>query len=768
VASVEVVSTAGLTAGLTTGATTGATLSAANARARLALLAVVAVYLGLGFLYSVRNPLFESPDENWHFEVVRYIAAGNGLPSLLPESRRPELGGEAGQPPLYYVLAGALTSWIPPDDLSRYIESNPSGSRGYPETDGNKNVWVQLQPDRFPWHGEYLAAHLARLLSLLFGALAVVATYATARELFPSRPARWPTSAAIAALVPKLLFVTAAVTNDSAATAAGAATVYVVARIVGREPSRRLDVLLGAVLGLAVLSKLSLLMAVPFAGGALALVCWQRGERFKGLVCRALRVGAPLLIVAGWWYLRNWLLYRDPTGLSPFLEAVGTHEIHMAPIGEVVADLPGLWASFWGVFGWFSVPVEPGVYLWYGALTVVAVVGIGRYAWINRRERSSIGRVGLLAFWLLLVFGALVRWRMILLGFDGRLLFPAISAIAILLALGLLAIGPRVVATVLTAGFVAGMLAIATVTPGRYIAAAYAPRPMLTAAELSAAPTQTRLVYGDAIELLGYSPAQPRVGPDGQARIDFYWRAVAPMALNYSLSVQAFDESGKLLARDESYPGRGTLPTSRWRVGDAVRESRVLTFKDQSNDQSEMASAAKLVVAVHKPDVVSLEARDASGAALGVSPVVGRVGVGRPTLSEAASAPDRVLGGRVALIDHAVGQQVRAGEVLSGKLTWQSLARTETDLTVFVQLIGPVGGSNGLAAQYDAQPRRGAYPTTWWSVGEVVSDEFEIALKDVRPGDYRLIAGMYDLASGKRLAGAGADYLDLGIVRITP
>jgi len=46
----------------------------------------------------------------------------------------------------------------------------------------------------------------------------------------------------------------------------------------------------------------------------------------------------------------------------------------------------------------------------------------------------------------------------------------------------------------------------------------------------------------------------------------------------------------------------------------------------------------------------------------------------------------------------------------------------------------------------------GTYPTTGWVEGEVITDEYEIAVKsDAPPGDYQIEVGMYDAATGQRL-----------------
>jgi hypothetical protein len=50
----------------------------------------------------------------------------------------------------------------------------------------------------------------------------------------------------------------------------------------------------------------------------------------------------------------------------------------------------------------------------------------------------------------------------------------------------------------------------------------------------------------------------------------------------------------------------------------------------------------------------------------------------------------------------------------------------------------------------------GLYPTSAWQPGEIVVDEFELPLPDVlAAGEYSLVTGMYDLATGQRLPVTG-------------
>jgi len=727
-----------------------------------ALLATLATYLSLGVFYSLVNPVFEAPDEQWHFLFVRHVASGQGLPVQQADRQANVAGPEGGQPPIYYLLGGALTSWIEREDLGHFIESNPAGSRGYPSSLGNKNVWVQLRPDSFPWHGEYLAAHLLRFLSLLLGALTVVGTYATARELYPDSQAVAAGAAAVNAFVPQFLFITAAVNNDAAAAATGAWMLYLLARIARRGATPRRDVLLGGILGLAALSKLSLLAAIPFAIGTVSLVAVHAREAFGTLAIRLLRIGVPIAAIAGWWYVRNWRLYGDLLGFDSFLHAVGSGGQADVPLGGYLGDLPGLVASFWALFGWFSIVVDPAVYRFYDALSLAALAGLATYCsccWRARHNLPALARTCLPLAWGFVVFASLVRYRTLVLAFQGRLLFPAIASIAILLALGLSALPVRRLRTLVLPGALVAMLAIAVVSPLRYIAPAYAPPALLTETELESVPRRVGAVYGDALEMVGYSPRLPRPDPDGKVHLDLYWRARSAVPDNYSVSVQLFDSQGRQLAQDDSYPGRGTLPTSRWRPGDAVRDVHALGPLTNAPE----ATTGAIVVSVYRPGSASLQARDPNGAALGVSPVVGRFKVGAPTVAEMPADGQAILGDQVALVGHSIGsRRVRAGEALRGELAWQALRQMDADYTVFVQLVGP----GGLVAQYDSQPRSGSYPTSCWDPGEVVRDGFSVPVMQARPGEYRLIAGLYDLQTGKRLRGSSADYVDLGGVLV--
>ena len=125
-----------------------------------------------------------------------------------------------------------------------------------------------------------------------------------------------------------------------------------------------------------------------------------------------------------------------------------------------------------------------------------------------------------------------------------------------------------------------------------------------------------------------------------------------------------------------------------------------------------------------------------------------------------------MLGDQIALESYALStREIESGEVLQIQLAWRPERIPDTDYTVFVQLLDQ---RNQVVAQHDAPPLGGESPTSNWQPGMVVMDNRGVLIQPgTAPGDYRLIAGMYDPATGQRLSTDYADYIDLGAIRVS-
>lgn len=94
-------------------------------------------------------------------------------------------------------------------------------------------------------------------------------------------------------------------------------------------------------------------------------------------------------------------------------------------------------------------------------------------------------------------------------------------------------------------------------------------------------------------------------------------------------------------------------------------------------------------------------------------------------------------------------EPVHPGDVVTLTLHWQCLSEMHASYTVFTHLLNAQGD---LVAQRDQVPGEGAFPTTGWRTGEVITDPYHILLpQDLSSGTYEVEIGMYDLATGMRL-----------------
>jgi hypothetical protein len=104
------------------------------------------------------------------------------------------------------------------------------------------------------------------------------------------------------------------------------------------------------------------------------------------------------------------------------------------------------------------------------------------------------------------------------------------------------------------------------------------------------------------------------------------------------------------------------------------------------------------------------------------------------------------------------------GELLHVVLYWSASAPVDKDYTVFVHLTDDEGRIWG---QEDSQPENGFYPTSYWDVGDVVRDEYEITVdRDAPPGLYEIEVGIYLLGTGERLPYIDEDGQVLGDVMV--
>jgi hypothetical protein len=81
----------------------------------------------------------------------------------------------------------------------------------------------------------------------------------------------------------------------------------------------------------------------------------------------------------------------------------------------------------------------------------------------------------------------------------------------------------------------------------------------------------TRAVWGDAIELLGYS-VEASDAAKRNLEVTLFLRAVAPMNEDYTFSVKVRDGKGRVWGQEDKWAGTNSYATRQWSVGDVVIE----------------------------------------------------------------------------------------------------------------------------------------------------------------------------------------------------
>lgn len=720
----------------------------ALAKRHLAITFIISAFIVLGTIYSVVTPIFEASDEISHYPVVKHIADGQGLPVQNPEMEHP-WRQEGSQPPLYYVIAALVTSWIDTDDMTELLWYNPHARIGLPLAKDNKNMVIHVDQERFPYQRTALAVHIIRFLSVFMEVTAVLLTYLISLEIFPGARDVAAGAAAIVAFNPMFLFIAGSVNNDNLVIPLSSLALLLMTRMVKNGASMRCLVALGAVIGFAALSKLSALGLLPLAVTTITIVAVRQRSLITFVKWSAV-VLVITSVIAGWWFVRNWTLYRDPLGLNVMLAIAGERS-SKPTFSDLIAESEGFKISYWALFGAVNVLADPIVYAVYDAITVLS--GIGLLLAIRRHfggDKTVSGSALLvLALWIAILFASLVQWTQMTKASQGRLLFPAISAISIFLSWGLTQLVPRRFTGVLAGGVSAVMLILAIISPFRYIAPAYARPPLLTALNAQSIPHRVHINYEGRVELMGYETDKDRVEPGDVLELTLYWRCLAEMDRDYSVFIHLLGRDEQLVGQRDTYPGRGTYPTSLWRVGDIICDK----YEVPISPDAAAPSSCRVEVGLYTlPTFEGVRPFDREGRPLG-SPIIGWVKIA-PEEPQSYAIPNPIyfnLADKVALVGYDLEERaISPGETLHLTLFWQVLEKIDEDCTVFTHLVDE---GDRIWGQRDSQPLSGYYPTSLWDVGEVIKDDYELVVQpEAPPGKYILEVGMYLLETGKRLA----------------
>jgi 4-amino-4-deoxy-L-arabinose transferase-like glycosyltransferase len=701
---------------------------------RVALGVVMVAYLALAVGYSLADPLYESTDELRHVRYVRHIVTYRNLPVQTSGAPR----AQSHHPPLYYALGALVSCWVPVEqDVYYQPPENPFWAYRYWEVGSdNKNQYVHGPDEHFPFGGITLAVYLVRWMTVLIGAGVVWLTHRIGLKVFPDQPALALGVAALVAFNPQFLYLSGAVNNDVPAALWGPAVLLVCVRVVEEGPRMRTDVVLGVLFGLALLTKIHLVVLLVPIELAYGLTLRQERDGRAFLRANLIILGLAVLI-SGWWFGRNQILYGDPLGVG----AHGQLWNSRSPSEgwwAIEQELPYLWSSLWGRLGYGQVVMPQVVYHGLLIFTVFALAG---YLVPRRRilslATSAVVVVTVLVFVAWVLYYTLVQPA----GARGRFLFPALPAIAILLIGGLSRFLPRRLNWI-TGGVVTGMMGtLAVYALVGVLAPAFAsPRP-LGQSEIESIPHPMDNLSGVDFEgkarLLGYDVTPQQIDPQDTVEVTLYWQALARTDQNLVVFVHILSDAGTMIAQRDTHPGLGRYPTTAWDPGVVFAD----TYRVHIPQAAYAPDQGYVQVGLYYPEGPRLKTDDGRDA-VRLAPVTVR-----PRPGDVPNPLNVNFGDKVALIGYTLDQRIaRPGETMRLTLYWRALNPMTVNYSLFVHVLGD---ENQIWANSDVPLTDQAVCTNRWEPGTLVKEVRELTLVEATP------AGFYDIELGLHASGQG-------------
>jgi hypothetical protein len=739
-----------------------------------ALTVILIAYTVLATTYSVVSPLFEVSDELWHYPMVKYIADNAALPVQDPAN--PGLWRQEGsQPPLYYMIGAALTFWVDTSDLLEVRQVNPHADIGVVRPDGNANMMVHRpELEQFPWRGTALAVHIVRLFSVVLGLGTVYVTYQLGIAAVSSpRIHRAHSGCALVAFLPMFLFIHGSVNNDALSNFLGNLITLLLVRLLNREtpPSMSDYVVIGIAMGAGLLAKGSIAFLIFVVGIVLAVLSFRYRD-WKPFFIGGLISGGLTNLIAAWWYVRNWMLYGDPTGLNTFLDTVGRRLIP-ANAAQLWAERNSFLQAYWGFFGGVNVPLPDWVYVGFNTIGGFALLsGLAYLVWLLIRREKPLRwwfPVLITLGWMIVTFVSYLQWTAITPASQGRLVFGALSSISVWMAVGLVWITQRIQSHVLAGGAVAYFAAVAVAAPFVVIRPMYAPPPAPTtinAPVTDFAPADD----GGRIAFLGGAAQENPARPGEYVHLRTDWQIVEPLDRNWSLFVHLATPEGVIIAQRDLYPGRGLLATSELSQDQAWTNPLAVLIPRGAYAPMTLDV---LVGWYHLPTGERMAQPDGAErvrvGTVELQPNTGEFNLSNP-ISVNFDNQIELVGYKYSTLTPVQGQE------MSVTLYWRANRPIENDYVIFVHIIDTptftiVGGS-------DAQPVGWTRPTSAWEVGEIVEDTHTFTVNDdALPIPYELEIGMYTVEENGELprlrvvtpdGGMADNYFYLSRVRVLP
>lgn len=553
------------------------------------LVLLLCVYLVLAILYSTHTPLFEAPDEYYHFAVTEYLARAGVMPPREIPSDLPwrQMTFHA---PLYYRIGAALIAGIDTSDFFTAYPLNPHAQIGEPDAEENINFIAHTGD---PLQNTGLAVRVVRAFSIFLGALTLTGVYLIARLAVPQSPSIPFVAVWVVLFNPQFLYLSGVVSNDNLVLALSTVSLAMLVHLIRQGIGWWSLLILAILLALASIAKSSGVALYPVVIAALLWVCWRDHVPVWKVLAYGLIGIAIWGIVAGSWYLDNWRTLGDPSASRAVAEATGLRgdTIH------VIDELRGVFYSFWGMFGWFNIRAPQAFYECIGLLIFAAFVGIAFRLRKRHFERDNLA-IGLTLIGFAIIFvGSWWSFNQWVQAGQGRLLFPVMGALASFMAFGLTARYVSIIAPFL----LGGMAVFTLMFPFTLLQGAFAPHPRWTIDEWQPPQDMTLIAFREPWQTesclnVWISPNAVTITPDALS-ISLVYEARCPISGYWSvfahLSEQRWEtcivgDTSHIVSQEDTMPDGGRVPFPALSAGSVLEDTLTIPLPQEMTFTSSM------------------------------------------------------------------------------------------------------------------------------------------------------------------------------------
>lgn len=377
-------------------------------------------------------PPFEANDEPDHLAYINFVSSKGALPNQTVDSLK--VNKEGHQFPLYYLIASCMEKLYLKNEFLSYDIIPNKKNINYGGTENLVPVYNHAYHEIFRTEKDKIFFYSMRIFQVLISIVNLVFIYKISGYFFRDEKFKLLT-VFIAASVPQFAFVSSYINNDSLANLFSTLIIFAFLKMVNEKKLKSI-VIFSVIFSVGILVKKTLFFFLPVILFVTLIMLTTKKLKWNEAIKIYSTIFISLSIFAAWFFIRNYYLYNDVFLANVEMKTV-PYYVDMKSVFSLYflyPFIPGLFGSFWGVFGWLNVALPFFTYVLLFLFCSFAV-----YFALTKVKLVKLYNINVLIGFLTIIFcfSGVVYYNTIYSQHQGRFLFPVISFIVIFLVYGI-------------------------------------------------------------------------------------------------------------------------------------------------------------------------------------------------------------------------------------------------------------------------------------------------------------------------------------------